>query len=415
MDENKKRILFAIGFLILCIGIGYLLYWVFFGQKTGPAQVLPQGTGQAGQFPTAGQAGKKPTVGTTGKLPTAGTTGGQITGRVTNITGTTGQEPTPKVSQLTSNYVVSAAPDNTGGSRFYNDSDGKFYRLQKDGTIKEMSDQVFYNVQKATWSPVANQAIVEYPDGSNIYYNFDAKKQVSLPKHWEDFSFSPQGDKIASKSIGLSPENQWLITSDPDGKNISLIEPMGENESKVNVSWSPNQQIIALSRTGESLGADREEVLFVGLHGENFKSTIVEGRGLQSQWSTAGKNLLYSVYSARDDFKPELWIVNAEGDSIGANRQPLNLNTWASKCTFQNERTLFCAVPVKLDTGAGFAPSVADATPDTIYKIDLQTGLKSEIKQDNENHTINNMFVGSDGKKLYFTDKNQNGLFSINL
>jgi len=68
-----------------------------------------------------------------------------------------------------------------------------------------------------------------------------------------------------------------------------------------------------------------------------------------------------------------------------------------------------------LDTGAGFAPSVADAIPDTIYKIDLQTGLKSEIKQDSAGHTISNMFVGSDGSKLYFTDKNQNGLFSINL
>jgi hypothetical protein len=412
MDENKKRILFAIGFIILCIVIGYLLYWVFFGQKTNPEQVTPTGTDQAGQFPTSGQAGKKTTVTPTGQLPTSkttqqtGTAGGQAT---------TQTQTEKKVNQPISNYVVSAASDLKGGSRFYNDTDGKFYRLQKDGTVKEMSDQVFYNVQKATWSPAANQAIIEYPDGSNIYYDFDSKKQVSLPKHWESFSFSSQGDKIAAKSLGLSPENRWLITADPDGKNISLIEPMGDNADKVTIDWSPNQQVVALSRTGEALGADREEVLFVGLHGENFKSTVVEGRGLQSQWSTTGKNLLYSVYSARSDFKPELWIVNAEGGSIGANRRALSLNTWAEKCTFQDERTIYCAVPIELNTGAGFAPSVANSTPDTIYKIDLQTGLKTEIKQDNENHTVNNMFVGSDGKKLYFTDKNQNGLFSINL
>jgi hypothetical protein len=39
---------------------------------------------------------------------------------------------------------------------------------------------------------------------------------------------------------------------------------MGENESKVTVDWSPNRQFIALSRTGDALGADREEVLFIG-------------------------------------------------------------------------------------------------------------------------------------------------------
>jgi len=392
-----------------------LLYWVFFGQKPASEQALQGTGGQAGQFPTSGQANKKPTGTTVNKLPVSGTNTNQTGTQISGGTPTSAQPTTQRVNQPINNYVVSAAPDTNGGSRFYNDTDGKFYRLQKDGTVKTLSDQIFYNVQKANWSPVANQAIIEYPDGSNIYYDFDTKKQVSLPKHWENFSFSPQGDKIASKSLGLSPENQWLITSDPDGKNIKLIEPMGENAAKVTVDWSPNQQVVALSRTGESLGADREEVLFVGLNGENFKSAVVEGRGLESKWSTAGKNLLYSVYSARSDFKPELWIVNAEGNNIGANRQPLNLNTWADKCTFQNERTLFCAVPTQLDTGAGFAPSVADAIPDTIYKIDLQTGLKSEIKQDSAGHTISNMFVGSDGSKLYFTDKNQNGLFSINL
>lgn len=412
MDDNKKRIIFAIMFIIACFGIGYLLYRVFFYKA--PIIITPQpGVTTTGQFPTAEEAERlrQAAAGST-VLPTAGTVKPQTGQTYPNV----GQQaPVPKVAHPVDTYIVSASKDKAGGAKFYNDTDGKFYRLDKNGNIKEMSDQIFYNVQKATWSPTADQAIIEYPDGSNIFYDFNTKKQVSLPKHWQEFSFAPQGDKIASKSMGLSPESQWLITSDPDGKNISLIEPMGENASQVTVDWSPNQQVVALSRTGEALGADREEVLFVGLNQENFKSAVVEGRGLRSQWSPEGKNLLYSVYSGRSDFKPELWIVAGQGDSIGANRKTIGLNTWADKCTFQSERFVYCAVPISLDTGAGFAPDIANYTADTIYKIDLQTGIKSEISQGGDTHTVNTMFTSPDGKTLYFTDKNQPGIFDVKL
>ena len=189
---------------------------------------------------------------------------------------------------------------------------------------------------------------------------------------------------------------------------------MGNNANKVTVDWSPNRQVVALSRTGAPLGADRQEVLMVGLNGENFRSLIVEGRGFQSQWSTAGQQLLYSAYSARSEFKPELWITDAVGDSIGANRRPLQLNTWAEKCAFANERTLYCAVPNRLEIGAGFQPTLSDNTPDTLYKIDLNTGLKTPIQLDTA-HVINKVFVSPNGRTLHFTDKAKDGVFEVGL
>jgi len=123
---------------------------------------------------------------------------------------------------------------------------------------------------------------------------------------------------------------------------------------------------------------------------------------------------LYSVYSERSDFKPELWIVNSYGDKIGSGRSYLNLNTWAEKCTFQDERFVYCAVPTQLERGAGFAPALYDSTPDQIYRVDLQTGIKTEIPV-SEDRTITNMFISSDGKTLQFTDENEGGLFSIDL
>ncbi len=405
---DRQRILFAIIFFIVTILLGFAIYWVFFAKKDTPTPTTPgqttQGTGS--QFPTAGEGGGTTATPTqSGTLPRPATVG---TG------GTTGTSAPQRVGQILTDALKSPAPDPSGGAKFYNQSDGRFYRLNTDGTAVALSDEVFFNVEKATWSPNKNEGILEYPDGSNIYYNFDTERQVTLPKHWEEFSFSPIGDKIAAKSMGLSPENRWVVTSNPDGTESTLIEPMGDNANKVTIDWSPNKQIIALSRTGEALGADRQEVLFVGLHGENFRSTVVEGRDFQSAWSPQGNRLIYSVYSARSDFKPELWIVNASGDQIGSGRKFLNLNTWSNKCAFANERTLYCGVPQQLDTGTGFAPALADNTPDQIIRVDLETGTRTEIETD-DTYVVDSMFVGDDGKTLYFTDKRRTGLFSAPL
>jgi len=405
--DTKKRIIIIILFSILCLGLGYLLYWVFFADKTpttGPDKNITNTTSTIGKLPTAGE-GTIPTGSDTTNvgLPTAGSL---------NIGQTTGREITSQ--QVVKSPLIGVSTDANGQVKFYDQIDGKFYRLNANGDLQPLSDEVFYNVQKVTWSKVKNESVLEYPDGSNIYYNFDTGKKATLPKHWQDFSFAPTGDKIAAKSEGLDVENRWLVTADSDGKNIKLIEPMGDNASKVIVDWSPNKQIVALSATGEALGDDRQEILMVGLNKENFPSITVEGRGLKSSWSPTGKKLIYSVYSARNDYKPELWVVDAEGDNIGSNRRLLGANTWADKCTFADERYAYCAVPIALQTGAGFAPALADGTPDQIFKIDLESGVKIQVSL-NENHTINSMYLSPDGTKLYFTDKNQAGLFNISL
>jgi dipeptidyl aminopeptidase/acylaminoacyl peptidase len=298
--------------------------------------------------------------------------------------------------------------------RYYNANDGKFYRVLPNGTIEKLSDEVFYNAEKVTWAKNKNQAVIEYPDKAKIVYNFDTKKQVSLPKHWEEFSFSSDGNQIAAKSLGLDPSNRWLATINSDGTGAKFIEPMGENADKVIINWSPNQQVVAFSQTGAPQGGERREVLFVGLNGENFKSAIVDGSGFLPQWSSSGQKLLYSVYSSRSEFKPELWIVDAQGDNIGNNRKLLQLNTWADKCTFGNDETIYCAVPKDLPVGAGMSRTIANSNYDELYKIDLKTNLKTPISLDG-NYTINSIFYDSAKNKLLFTDLNKTGLYQSQL
>ncbi len=405
---DKKRIGLIILFSLVSVILAYAMYRIFFYQPARPSEPTAPGEISPGEaFPRAGEGEpRRPGVTQPGRLPAGEALAPEQAGPAVT---------TEKLGvRVVDNIVDNAGIDPSGDMKFYSRQDGKFYRYSDIGGVEPLTDQVFYNVEKVTWSPTRNESIIEYPDGSNIYYNFDNKKQTTLPKHWQEFDFSPTGDRIAAKSMGLSPENRWLVTSDPQGSSIQAIEPLGSNADKVIVDWSPNRQIVALSTTGEALGGYRQEVLFIGLHGENLPSTIVEGNGLQTSWSQNGQKLLYSVYSPRSEYKPELWAVNAEGQNIGTERKALNVNTWAEKCTFQDDRYVYCGVPVNLNTGAGFNPEMAESTMDEIYRIDTQTGLKTLIELDSV-HTVDNIFIGDDGHTLYFTDKNTDGLFSVDI
>lgn len=410
MSPTLKRVLLIVLLLLVAGAIGYGLYYVLF-RTTPPQEIVttPPQPGAGGELPGAGVR-PATTTGGLGQQPP----GTLPSGNVLQPTGPTYYKQAPVV-QLTNSYASYPSSDSNGAFRYYDAADGKFYKISAEGNIKAITDQVFYNASNVTWAKNKDEAVIEYPDGSKVVYNFDTKQQVtSLPKHWEEFSFSPDGTQIAAKSMGLSPESRWLVTTNDNGTGARIVEPMGENADRVTVNWSPSKQVAAFSQTGEPLGAERREVLFIGLNGENLKSTVVEGLGFEPQWSPTGKKLLYSVYSSRSDYKPELWIVNSYGDDIGSGRQLLNLNTWSDKCTFGDDSTLFCAVPKELPQGAAMARDIANDISDNLFKIDLKTGLKTPITLDGD-YNIANISYDTTHNKIFFTDLNKVGVFESKL
>lgn len=410
MSPLVKRLVLIGGLIFITIAIGWALYASFKRAEVKPAPKPTTDQNKTGDNRFRPGGTRTSTAGT-------GTGSGEDNLPIANVI------PGPdsnnfyrpeKETKLTDDFTLFTSISPGGSVRYHNGADGKFYSILPDGSMKELSDQVFHNVKNVVWSKSSDKAVLEYPDNSKIIYNFDTNKQVSLPKHWEDFSFSPDGNEIAAKSIGLSPENRWLITMKDDGTGTQLIEPLGENADKVTMNWSPSRQTVAFSQTGEPQGADRREVLFIGLNGENLKSIVVEGLDYQGQWSPTGQKLLYSVDSARSDYKPELWIVNSYGDNIGTGRQMLKLNTWANKCTFTDDTTVICGVPRELPEGAGMSPAVAADTPDDLYRIDLKTGIRTPIALE-KNYTIDTISYNQATKKVIFTDHHQTGAFEVGL
>lgn len=404
---DKKRILLVILFIVAVIGIGYGLYYFFWKKPPVPPPPLRPAINVAppGVLPMA-PAGPPP-----GVVPTLPPTAVTLPKASPIARGGLTQAPT-LTTTLTLNPTISRDGKNLN---YYNPSDGKFYWITPEGKAALLSNQTFYNIKNAIWSDQSDKAIIEYPDNSKILYNFTTQRQVTLPKHWEDFSFSRQGDQIAAKSIGLSPENRWLIVANPDGSEAKLIEPLGDNADKVQVSWSPAGGVIAFAATGESLGFGRKQIIPLGQNQENFKPLIVEGMGFEPKWSSQGDKLLYSAFNQDSDYNPTLWITNAQGEAMGTGRRKLNVATWAHKCSFANNETIYCAVPNKLERGTGFAPEIAQETPDSLYKIDLKTNLKSLVALPEGNYSMSNLVVSADQSILYFTDNATGQLHKIQL
>jgi len=407
--SGYKKIILIIGFILIIFILGYLLYAIFFKQpKTEPTSQEPIAPITPAGLPVA-----KPGTGII--IAPAKTAVGLPAEQAVPVQASPiaqgGLTQTNQLNQIPSMAITLAG--NGKDLQYYNQADGKFYSITKDGQAVLLIDKIFNQVEKITWSPEKNKAILEYPDGANVIYNFTDKKQITLPAHWKDFDFSPDGSSIVTKSIGLDPDNRWLAIVNEDGSNAQRLEELGDKDETVYPSWSPNNQTVAMYIKG--IDFNRQEVYFVGLHGENFKSMIIEGRGFQPKWSPSGNRLLYSVYSSDNDLKPMLWIDNAAGDDIGNNRQILNIETWANKCVFANEFDLYCAVPENLEKGAGLFQEMAKNTKDNLYKIDMRTGLKKIIAKTDNAYNMSNLIISADNSYLYFTDETTRALYKINL
>ena len=413
ISSTQKKIIMILAFVSLIIFLGFLLYLTFFRQMLDTPVSDPIATSTSGTegLPIAGSGGDPNIISSPEDTYTQETPNANIQKLVASEIARGGLTKTSELNKTKSSDVVLSSDGKN--LQYYNNNDGKFYYINSEGEINSMSDKVFHNVEKTTWSSDGNQAILEYPDGSNIVYNFDTAKQVTLPKHWEDFEFSSNGDKIAMKSIGLDPNNRYLAIANSDGSKAKIIDKIGNNADDVYPSWSPNDQVVALFTEG--IDFNRQEVFFIGQNNENFKSTVIEGRGFQSQWSPDGEKLLYSVYSSNNGMKPSLWLVNSQGEQIGSERKSLRIETWAEKCNFNNASEVYCAVPNELEEGAGLFPELAKNTIDKLYRIDINTGAKKIIAIPENDYNISNIIISKDGKYLYFTDEKTSRIHKINL
>ncbi|MCW1929952.1 MAG: hypothetical protein KIH62_001385 [Candidatus Kerfeldbacteria bacterium] len=417
LSPTSKKILYTVLLLLVTIAIGYLLYIVFIYTPSSNNQNTNGNRNIT--LPNINEL-----LNTNGLVNTGGNTNANSNA---NGNQNTNQGGTPQANGgatqttvLTPNTVTANPTASTDGSvRYYDPNDGKFYRVDKNGNITALSDVHFNGVSNVVWGNSSNQVIMEFPDGSNVYYNIDTKRQVTLPKEFEEMDFSPSDNQIAFLYMHQDTERRVLAVSSPDGSGARTLESLGQNADHVMVDWSPTGKVAA--SYFEFIDANRQTLGFVGLNNENFKGTVVEGRGLRSQYTPNGKQLLYSTYSAETDYKPGLWVVDADGDNIGKNRKEIQLNTFADKCTISNNSTTaYCGVPIDQKNGYGLDDRLLEGVPDELYAVDLNTGARTRIAVPVDSngdpvYSMQNLVVTSDESTLYFRDVTTGKIVKISL
>ena len=241
MNERLKRILILAGFVVSVFIFAFLLYFLFF-RSAGPApeatvedEEIDELTGLPESLQAAiREALEQEEAEALLEADTVARGGLTLTTKLT----------TSAVDEL----VISSDGDD---ATYYDSTDGRFYSIDEDGDATALSDKQFPQVETVSWNKDSEKAVLEFPDGSNILYNFETEKQITLPDHWEDFDFSPTTDEIVAKSIALDPSNRWLLLASDDGSNVRSFQALGENEDKVTVNWSPNDQVVAFADTAD--------------------------------------------------------------------------------------------------------------------------------------------------------------------
>lgn len=405
-----KRIIIAILFLIVVALAAFGMYYIFFKPTKSPATTPTQNQpGEGGNLPSSGQAtsgtsanGENPFLG----LPTSEQTPGEQA---------TATQPATVILKESVVQQLSPSADGTS-ARYYDPVDGKFYKVNADGLEKPLSDKAYPNVDTVTWGNASDQAILTYPDGSKIHVDFQTNAQQTLPKHWEDFSFSTDDQHIVAKTITTSPESRYLVISDPDGKNTRAIEPLGENASQAHAAWTGNDQIIAYATVGDPLGLDRQQIILVGKNHENYKGLLVEGRGFEPLWSPTGQWIAYSVWTIANGYKPELWVSGGAPGNMNDNRHKLGIQTWASKCAWYKDKKIYCGVPDSIQEGAGIQPETYKYSgQDSLVGIDLESGTITNYGHPDGDPSIKQPIVTADGENVIFTDANTGYLYTYKL
>lgn len=400
---NRNRVLAIFGFVLVFFILGFLLFWAFFRSDTTVDN--NSNSSSNGRLPTTNNGTNRAPTNTNGSTALPLT---NIQLEVPTATASGGKTVANSLVDTPSDHISLAG--NGVDLIYYESISGQFYQLDRNGVERRvLNDTPFKGVSEVAWSANRQRAVLSFPDGANIVYDFTRQQQVSLPSELQEFSFSPDSSQLAAKFIGPTQGDNWLAVVDVNGGNVQVIEPLGEKENLVQVNWSPNAQVVATYQ--QSIDSERQRIVPLGIQGENFKSFEVEGRGFQGKWDQSGNRLLYSVYSTSTSMNPDLYIVQARGDETGESNTRLNLQTWPDKCAFtSNATTVYCAVPQTLSVGSGLYPELAKDVPYQFYEVNLATGAKQLLATPTNttgdvNYSVGNVYLSGTGDQLYFTDQ----------
>lgn len=430
MDEDKQRIVYAIGFVCATVIIGFLLYWVFFRPTPvqTPVTEEPEET-YTPQLPKAEEVDIpvdappdeviEPEPGEELEPVATEEPEETIVNRIESGISEVASGGQTRVNTVTAD-IFNAPTVNTVTGDIYSYSPimGSFLKVDADGNTDFVSDKQFYNVEEIAWSPTGDSAIMEFGDGTNLYYDFEKDIAVRLPDQISEPGFSASGDKIAFEWYDeIDYDRNYIGISNPDGTGIQFVELLGDVGDRVNIEWSPQSEYIATVRNSKNGNA--QELTFIGQNGENYKKLAVPGTNVEYDYIPNSSKMLISSINMSKGGVYELYIANADPDNFGS-IVSTGLKTTIDKCAMNGSGTVaYCAVPRVVNAGSALVPQLSSDSPEDFYAVDLSTGKSTLVAIPDHDElagvVVKDIMLSSDEKTLLFTNDADGQLLSLQL
>jgi len=220
-----------------------------------------------------------------------------------------------------------------------------------------------------------------------------------LPKNIVDISLSPKGEQLFS----IIPTPTGVIGLTQNLKTNKKSQPWSSVFSEWISDWS-NDNTITL--TTKSSGMSDGYSYFLNVTDGRFTKVIGPEKGLITKTSPDAKNILYSKI---ENGKPKLYIFNVNSKIS----KSLDFMTFAEKCTWSDNSTVYCAVPNSMENttypDAWYRGEVS--FQDSFWKIETDKDLIVNIASLSDLDNIDAEQLSYKDGVIYFINKNTQNLW----
>ncbi len=275
----------------------------------------------------------------------------------------------------------------------------------------------FEGINKILWSPEKDKLIVFWEKEGQIQktlYNPETQEGFDLHQNIKNIAFSPEGEKIVYQFYNSETGENKISVASTEILETEILEEEDILNTKIldiDLYWPSENKIFLWQNLSGVL--EENDLYQFDLVTKNPPLVVLPKKfGFKPKWSESGKLILFSEVPSLGE-EVSLNTLNNEGEI-----KNLKISSLVEKCAFdKEEKSLYCGIPKNL------APDIIlpddyyknlFQSQDNLFKINLETGEKIQLTKDAQ-HDILEPFLSADENHLFFTNKKDGALYSIQL
>lgn len=274
------------------------------------------------------------------------------------------------------------------------------------------------NIITAIWNKEGTRFYVKFrPGNENVFslYSLGNPEPIWFKKNTDYLTWDNLSSKVLYVYADPETNNATLNIANPDGSDWSELTPLENRFTKIaTIPASPN-----ISYWPSPQHAKRTNLQSINILTQEITPILSDRFGADYLWSPNGKKTLFSFAPIKNDPTITLGVMNKDGGQVSVLN---NAPTLVNKCVWsRNNIDAYCAVPTGIPESTLLPDDYLSqeiTTQDTFWKIDTESGATQrivEVSDINRTYDASELFLSPNEQILYFIDRTDNFLHSINL